>query len=107
MTQSFRLSQGGAGIDRAQRLRFQLDGKRRAWDALERLLLRAEPDRTVLSESAAPFLDRRFVLARLPEPAGDGAFYRLDGVERGSLGAGRRPSGGCDCGTAVSSRPTS
>ena len=78
-------------VGRAGReIRLELDGKRRAWDALERLLLRAEPDRTVVSESAAPFLDRRFVLARLPEPAGDGAFYRLDGVERGSLGAGRR-----------------
>jgi transcriptional regulator with AAA-type ATPase domain/tetratricopeptide (TPR) repeat protein len=71
-------------------IRLELEGKRRAWDALERLLLRAEPDRTVVSESAAPFLDRRFVLARLPEPvASDGSMYRLDGVERSSLGAGR------------------
>ena len=60
-------------VGRAGReIRLELDGKRRAWDALERLLLRAEPDRTVVSETAAPFLDRRFVLARLPEPAGDG-----------------------------------
>ena len=79
-------------VGRAGReIRLELDGKRRAWDALEGLLLRAEPDRTVVSESAAPFLDRRFV-ARAPARtgAGDGAFYRLDGVERGSLGAGRR-----------------
>ncbi|HEY1334133.1 MAG TPA: AAA family ATPase, partial [Myxococcaceae bacterium] len=79
-------------VGRASReIRLELDGKRRAWDALERLLLRTEPNRTVVSESAAPFLDRRFVLARLPESAaGDGSIYRLDGVERGGLGSGRR-----------------
>jgi DNA-binding NtrC family response regulator/tetratricopeptide (TPR) repeat protein len=72
-------------------IRLELDGKRRAWDALEQLVLRADPDRTVVSETAGPFLDRRFALVPLPAPQpGDGAVYRLDGVERGGLGSGRR-----------------
>ncbi len=78
---------GHAGRD----IRLELDGKRRAWDALERLVLRADPDRTVVSEAAGPFLDRRFALVLLPAPGpGDTPVYRLDGVERGGLGSGRR-----------------
>jgi tetratricopeptide (TPR) repeat protein len=78
---------GHAGRD----IRLELDGKRRAWHALENLVLRADPDRTVVSETAAPFLDRRFTLALLPSSApGDGPVYRLDGVERAGSGSGRR-----------------
>jgi len=78
---------GHAGRD----TRLELDGKRRAWHALEGLVLRADPDRTVVSETAAPFLDRRFALVPLPAPApGDGPVYRLEGVERVGLGSTRR-----------------
>ena len=78
---------GHAGRD----VRLDLEGKRRAWHALEDLIGRADPDRTIVSETAAPFLDRRFVLVPLSSPApGDGPVYRLDGVERAGLGAGRR-----------------
>jgi transcriptional regulator with AAA-type ATPase domain/tetratricopeptide (TPR) repeat protein len=78
---------GYAGRD----IRLELDGKRRAWQALEGLVLRADPDRTVVSEAAAPFLDRRFALVPLPSPApADGPVYRLDGVERAGFGSGRR-----------------
>ena len=78
---------GHAGRD----IRLELDGKRRAWHALERLVRQADPDRTVVSETAAPFLDRGFTLALLPAPApGDAPVYRLGGVERAGLGSGRR-----------------
>ena len=78
---------GHAGRD----IRLELDGKSRAWQALETLVLRAEPDRTLVSETAAPFLDRRFVLVPLPSPVpADGPVYRLDGVERAGFGSGRR-----------------
>jgi DNA-binding NtrC family response regulator/tetratricopeptide (TPR) repeat protein len=78
---------GYAGRD----VRLELDGKRRAWHALESLVLRADPDRTVVSETAAPFLDRRFALVPLPSPApGNGPVYRLEGVERAGLGSARR-----------------
>jgi DNA-binding NtrC family response regulator/tetratricopeptide (TPR) repeat protein len=78
---------GHAGRD----IRLELDGRRRAWEALERLVQRAEPDRTVVSEPAGPFLDRRFALVLLPAAApGDVPVYRLDGVQRGGLGSGRR-----------------
>lgn len=75
----------------SREIRLELDGKRRAWQALEGLVLRAEPDRTVVSETAAPFLDRRFALVPLPSPVpADGPVYRLDGVERAGFGSGRR-----------------
>jgi AAA ATPase domain/Bacterial regulatory protein, Fis family len=72
-------------------IRLDLDGKRRAWDTLEGLVRRTEPDRTIVSETAAPFLDRRFALVPLHSAvAGDGAVYRLDGVERVGLASGRQ-----------------
>jgi DNA-binding NtrC family response regulator/tetratricopeptide (TPR) repeat protein len=78
---------GHAGRD----IRLELDGKRRAWHALEALVLRADPDGTIVSETAAPFLDRRFALASLPSPApGIGPMYRLNGAERAGLGSARR-----------------
>jgi AAA ATPase domain/Bacterial regulatory protein, Fis family len=71
-------------------IRLDLEGKGRSWQALEGLVARAHPDRTVVSETAAPFLDRRFALVPLPSPApGDGPVYRLDGVERTGRGSGR------------------
>ena len=101
-------------VGRAGReIRLELDGKRRAWDALERLLLRAEPDRTVVSESAAPFLDRRFVLVRLPEPAA--ATARSTGSTASSAAAWGRAAvsrrwpdaatSWSSCGTGSPSRP--
>ena len=78
---------GHAGRD----IRLELDGKRRAWHALEGLVRHAAPDRTVVSETAAPFLDRRFALVPLPAAAlGDGPVYRLGGGERAGLGSARR-----------------
>ena len=78
---------GYAGRD----IRLELDGKRRAWHVLENLVLRADPDGTIVSETAAPFLDRRFLVAPLPSPTpADAPAYRLDGVERIGLGSGRR-----------------
>ena len=78
---------GYAGRD----IRLELDGKRQAWETLERLVRRAEPDDTIVSEKVAPFLDRRFALAPLPAAApGDATVYRLDGVERAALGSSRR-----------------
>ena len=72
-------------------IRLELDGKRRAWQTLEGLVVRADPDGTIVSDTAAPFLDRRFALAPLlaasPEEATP---YRLEGVERGGLGSARR-----------------
>lgn len=67
-------------------IRLELDGKRRAWQTLEGLVLRAEPDETLVSETAAPFLDRRFTLGPV---AGEGSAYRLEGVERAGLGSTR------------------
>ena len=46
-------------------IRLELDGKRRAWQTLEGLVGRADPDGTIVSDTAAPFLDRRFALAPL------------------------------------------
>jgi DNA-binding NtrC family response regulator/tetratricopeptide (TPR) repeat protein len=78
---------GYAGRD----IRLELDGKRRAWQALEGLVLRAAPDAAIVSETAAPFLDRRFALAPLAAPGpGDCAAHRLEGVERAGLGPARR-----------------
>ena len=78
---------GYAGRD----IRLELDGKRRVWHTLENLVLRADPDGTIVSETAAPFLDRRFVLAPLSgAAAGDDLAYRLNGVERAALGSSRR-----------------
>jgi transcriptional regulator with AAA-type ATPase domain/tetratricopeptide (TPR) repeat protein len=78
---------GYAGRD----IRLELDGKRRVWQTLENLVLRAEPDGAIVSETAAPFLDRRFTLSPLPgAAAGEDLAYRLDGVERAGLGSSRR-----------------
>jgi adenylate cyclase len=71
-------------------IRLDLDGKPRAWQVLEGLVRRADSDGTIVSETAAPFLDRRFALAPLSvESSGDGPIYRLDGVERVGLGSVR------------------
>ena len=73
-------------------IRLELDGKRRAWDALEGLLQRAEPDRTVVSEPAAPFLDRRFALVASPV-AGCRRRRRCTGSTASSAAASGRAAG--------------
>jgi transcriptional regulator with AAA-type ATPase domain/tetratricopeptide (TPR) repeat protein len=78
---------GYAGRD----IRLELDGKRRVWQTLESLVRRADPDETIVSEPAAPFLDRRFVLVALPPGvAEEDLAYRLEGVDRAGLGSSRR-----------------
>jgi DNA-binding NtrC family response regulator/tetratricopeptide (TPR) repeat protein len=75
----------------ARDIRLELDGKRRAWQALEGLVRLADPDGTIVSETVAPFLDRRFTLAPLDVAGvGDGPVFRLDGVERVGLGSAHR-----------------
>ncbi len=59
--------------------------KRRAWGVLDALVAAAEPDTTLVSSDAAPFLDRRFEM--MPARAGDGsAAYRLADTERTGFG---------------------
>jgi DNA-binding NtrC family response regulator len=84
-------------------IRLELEGKRRAWDALEGLLQRAEPDRTVVSEPAAPFLDRRFALAS-PLPHRLQATARCTGSRVSSAAASGRAAGSpCSPAAATSS----
>jgi tetratricopeptide (TPR) repeat protein len=67
------------------------DAKRQAWSALEELLERAEADAILVSETAAPFLTRRFEL--MPQSAVEGMprrAFRLVGRERTGLGPGER-----------------
>jgi transcriptional regulator with AAA-type ATPase domain/tetratricopeptide (TPR) repeat protein len=63
--------------------------RREAWARLEALSATAEPGTVIISEEAAPFLERRFMLAALPTRAGSprGA-HRLEGLERTGLGLG-------------------
>jgi hypothetical protein len=59
--------------------------KRRAWGILDALVAAAEPDTTLVSTDAAPFLDRGFEM--LPARAGDGsAAYRLADADRTGFG---------------------
>src|SRR5574341_954961 len=74
---------GTIGIDQ--------DAKRQAWTVLEELLERAEADAILVSETAAPFLTRRFEL--MPQSAVEGTprrAFRLVGRERTGLGPGER-----------------
>ena len=68
-----------------------VDAKREAWAALDRLIAAAAPGSLVLSEAAVPFLDRRFDLVSV-DAAGDAGprLYRLAGRERPGLEVGRR-----------------
>ncbi|TMB53350.1 MAG: hypothetical protein E6J50_00675 [Chloroflexi bacterium] len=70
-----------------------LDAKHLAWEVLEALLARAETDTVVMSEAAAPFLERRFELEPIDAVEGARArAYRLVGHERPGFGIGRRIS---------------
>ncbi len=77
------MARGGWEID--------LDAKRQAWTVLEALVARSEPATTVVSDAAAPFLERRFDLAPLGALGqAPGQAYRLGRRERTGLGLGRR-----------------
>ena len=77
------IARGGPEID--------LDAKRQAWTVLEALIARSEPATTVVSDAAAPFLERRFDLAPLGALGqAPGQAYRLGRRERTGLGLGRR-----------------
>jgi transcriptional regulator with AAA-type ATPase domain/tetratricopeptide (TPR) repeat protein len=67
------------------------DAKRQAWTILEELLARAESDSILVSETAAPFLTRRFELMPLGTIEGmPRRAFRLVGRERTGLGPGER-----------------
>jgi DNA-binding NtrC family response regulator/tetratricopeptide (TPR) repeat protein len=69
--------------------RIEIDGaaKRAQWPVLDLLLQAGAVGETVTSAAAAPFLDRRFELARLDAGAnGQEPVYRLTGQERRGLG---------------------
>ncbi len=69
------------------RVEIDAESKRGQWPALERALHAAEPGETVASRSAAPFLERRFELARLfVQTDGQDPVYRLTGREQRGLG---------------------
>ncbi|HEU4371578.1 MAG TPA: sigma 54-interacting transcriptional regulator, partial [Methylomirabilota bacterium] len=75
-----RLQVGFTGADTT----IDLDAKREAWKLLDDLLSQAEPGTIVASEATAPFLERRFELARLGH--GDDrapTVYRVVGPGRG------------------------
>jgi transcriptional regulator with AAA-type ATPase domain/tetratricopeptide (TPR) repeat protein len=67
-----------------------LDAKHQAWTVLDTLLAHASPDTIVVSESAVPFLERRFDLSgEGHQERTRGRVYRLVGHER-PFGMGRR-----------------
>ena len=71
----------------AGRIDIDADAKRTQWPVLDQLLQTIEPNETVASAAATPFLERRFELV----PIGGGAegvdpAYRLTGQERRGLG---------------------
>jgi len=71
-------------------VQIDLDGKSRAWAALEALLAGAEPDSIVVSEAAAPFLERHFELVpTAAEATTPGRVYRLTVGERPGFTLGR------------------
>ncbi len=68
-----------------------LNAKHEALTILESLLSRAETNTIVVSETAFPFLERRFDLSALDPVQGvAGRAYGLTGRERPGLGVGRR-----------------
>jgi transcriptional regulator with AAA-type ATPase domain/tetratricopeptide (TPR) repeat protein len=66
------------------RIEIDAEAKRAQWQVLDQLLQAREPGETVASGAAAPFLERRFELARMD--AVHGPAYRLTGQERRGLG---------------------
>jgi transcriptional regulator with AAA-type ATPase domain/tetratricopeptide (TPR) repeat protein len=72
-------------------LQLEQSARREAWARLEALSAAGEPDTVIVSDEAAPFLERRFTLAALPTSAGSpGGAHRLEGLERTGLGLGGR-----------------
>jgi two-component system, NtrC family, response regulator AtoC len=63
-----------------------VDAKRRAWATLDALIAITEPDGTVVSAEAAPFLDRRFELLRTRDLPGGARAYLLADAERAGFG---------------------
>ena len=71
----------------AGRIDIDADAKRTQWPVLEQLLQTVEPNETVASAAAAPFLERRFELVPIDGGAeGVDPAYRLTGQERRGLG---------------------
>ncbi|HEV8615198.1 MAG TPA: sigma 54-interacting transcriptional regulator [Methylomirabilota bacterium] len=71
--------------------RLEEDDKRRALDVLEALNARAERDAIVVSEAAAPLLERRFELLELGErDRGGPRLFAVVGRERSGFGPVRR-----------------
>ena len=68
-----------------------MDAKREAWAVLDSLVATAEAGAVIVSEAAAPFIERRFELASVPprEPMGQSA-YRVLGHQGPGFAAGRR-----------------
>ncbi|MFQ5899760.1 MAG: sigma 54-interacting transcriptional regulator, partial [Candidatus Methylomirabilia bacterium] len=78
----------GQGSGAAQ---IDLDAKHQAWVVLEALVSGAQPNAIVVSQSAAPLLERHFDLAPLGAlERAQGQAYRLAGRERRGFGLGRR-----------------
>jgi DNA-binding NtrC family response regulator/tetratricopeptide (TPR) repeat protein len=63
-----------------------VDAKRRAWSTLDALIAMAEPDGTLVSGEAAPFLDRRFELVRTRDLPGGFRAYLLEDAEHTGFG---------------------
>ncbi|HXH85002.1 MAG TPA: sigma 54-interacting transcriptional regulator [Candidatus Tectomicrobia bacterium] len=73
--------------------RIEPEARRHASAILDALLARAEAGTVAVSEAAVPFLDRRFDLAPMDAPPGDGGrVYRLGGKEDAGAGGRRRIS---------------
>jgi transcriptional regulator with AAA-type ATPase domain/tetratricopeptide (TPR) repeat protein len=68
------------------RIEIDAGAKRAHWPVLDHLSQARAPGETVVSAAAAPFLERRFELARLGTMDGQGSVYRLTGTERRGFG---------------------
>jgi DNA-binding NtrC family response regulator/tetratricopeptide (TPR) repeat protein len=68
------------------RIEIDATSKRAVWPVLDELLEQTVPDETIASGAAAPFLERRFDLARVDTATGKAAAYRLTGQESRGLG---------------------
>ena len=69
------------------RIDIDAEAKRTQWPGLDQLLRTIEPNETVASAAAAPFLERRFELVPIDGGAeGVDPVYRLTGQERRGLG---------------------
>ncbi|PYQ22059.1 MAG: hypothetical protein DMF81_13440, partial [Acidobacteria bacterium] len=66
------------------------DAKRQAWAILESLVARADTNAVLVSDTARPFLERRFELSPVDLPRTPEPVYRLGGREQTGLGLGGR-----------------